>query len=143
MTAVPTTGAGTSHSPTPGPPIPEPAKHQRHIMDHSGRLLRNTPGQLTLALVAVMAFISVFGLAAIVDTSSRSTSIDEASGRQGRMAIAAFQMYRSLSDADAAITTTFLPRQSDEEAKGDEDAIRDAFTDYEDGVKDASTAMTT
>lgn len=134
MTAVPTTGAGTSHSPTPGPSIPEPAPRRRVLATTSDRLLRNTPGRFTLALVAMLAFISLFGIAAITDTSSRSTAIDEASGQQGRMAIAAFDMYRSLSDADAAITATFLPGQSE---RGD------LNEEYQAGVMSASTAVTT
>lgn len=134
MTAVPTTGAGTSHSPTPGPSIPEPATRERGLAGASGRLLRNTPGRFTIALVVMLSFISVFGIAAITDTSSRSISIDEASGQQGRMAIAAFDMYRSLSDADAAITATFLPGQSER---------ADLNKDYQTGVRSASTAVTT
>lgn len=134
MTAVPTTGAGTSHSPTPGPSIPEPAARGRGLAGASGRLLRNTPGRFTLALVAMLSFISLFGVAAITDTSGRSISIDEASGQQGRMAIAAFDMYRSLSDADAAITATFLPGMSED---------TDFNEDYQQGIRSASTAVTT
>lgn len=95
--------------------------------------MAHTPGRMTVGLVLVLVSLLLAGASAVWDSSTRTELIDEASGQRGRMSVAAFDMYRALSDADAAITGAFLPGQS---AKSD---LRDA---YEAGISRASAAVT-
>ena len=131
MTTVPTTGAPAGKSPSTGPVAALPQVRQR--ISASGGF-RDTPGKLSLILAVILALIAVSGIAGVADQSSRSTTIEDASGQRGRMAIAAFSMYRALSDADAAVTATFLPGLSTHEGFADE---------YDEGISRASTAVAT
>lgn len=134
MTAVPTSAApATGPSPSAMPTIP----HQRPAAPRSplSRLRpRTTPGRLTAYLAVSLILIVTAGAIALTDSLNRGTVIDEASGQRGRMAIAAFEMYRALSDADSAAASAFLPGMSSE---------TDLSTAYESGVSRASTAVIT
>jgi hypothetical protein len=88
-----------------------------------------------LALVGVLVLIAIAGAAGVADSTGRTTTIDSASAQRGRMAIAAFDMYRSLSDADATVTSTFLPGlTSNTEGRS---------SDYDKNIARAASAVTT
>lgn len=104
---MPTTAAAThaqNASPATSPAF-VPAQRGRG----STRLLHNTPRRLTAILIVLVTLVFFAGITSFSDSDSRVTSIEDASSQNGRMAIAAFDMYRALSDADAAATATFLP----------------------------------
>lgn len=131
MTAVPTNAAPPGHSPPTAPAIPG----QRRSPEPGSRFRpKTTPSKLTVSLVAALILIVAAGAITLTDSLNRGTVIAEASGQRGRMAIAAFEMYRALSDADSAATSAFLPGQSSDEQLSN---------NYEDGVSRASTAITT
>lgn len=72
------------------------------------QLARTTPGVLTL-LAAVLVLVSVLvGVFTAVGVRSRSAALDELAERSGPLSVAAQDIYRALSDADATATSAFL-----------------------------------
>ena len=135
MTAVPTTGAPATHSQSSsGTVVPKQRSRPGPGNNRPTRLLRDTPGRLTGVLALALVLIALTGIASVSDSTGRSTTIDDATGQRGRMAIAAFDMYRALSDADAAATSAFLPGLPSSEGFDE---------DYDDGIARAATAITT
>jgi len=133
VTAVPTSAAPAGQSPSTMPAIPEQRSGGRH--SPLGRFRpRTTPARLTAYLAVSLILIVTAGAIALTDSLNRGTVIDEASGQRGRMAIAAFEMHRALSDADSAAASAFLPGMSSE---------ADLTKAYESGVSRASTAVIT
>lgn len=100
----------------------------------SARLLRQTPGRLALGMALVLTLIAGFGAAAVTDSANRAALIGDASGQQGRMSIAAFDMYRALSEANSVATEAFLPGLTTQTA---------LEQDYEAGLGRVSDAMVT
>ncbi|MGH8792541.1 MAG: hypothetical protein ACRDXX_07845, partial [Stackebrandtia sp.] len=142
MTAAPNPpapgGPGGHHAPnstgTAEPAASSPRRAISAISRRSAHLLRQTPGRLALALTFILALTAVSGATSATDAGARADLIDEVSGQQGRMSVAAFDMYRALSDADSAATEAFLPGRTSQDA-------RDG--DYEDGVGRATSALVT
>ena len=117
VTAVPTNTAPAGQAPTATPAIPG----QRGAVSPKKRFRpTTTPSKLTAGLAVALILIVIAGAASLADSLNRSTAIDEASGQRGRMAIAAFEMYRALSDADAAAASAFLPGQAADEKLTDD-----------------------
>ncbi|GAA4898825.1 hypothetical protein LX16_0875 [Stackebrandtia albiflava] len=134
MTAVPTSAAPATHPPSTTPAIPQQRPEPPAKAPRPRRSTRSTPVRLTATLAVVLVLVVTAGVTAFFDSLDRATVIDEASGQRGRMAIAAFEMYRALSDADSAATSAFLPGQF---------ASTELADDYETGISRASTAITT
>lgn len=70
--------------------------------------LRRTPGRLALLMAALIVLGLATGLAGVVDVRQRTGLIDEVGSASGRLAIAAQNLYRALSDADATAASAFL-----------------------------------
>ena len=130
MTAVPANAAPPGQSPSTAIDLPR----QKDTPSTSRFRPATTPSKLMVALVAALTLIIAAGAISLADSLDRGTVIAEASGQRGRMAIAAFDMYRAMSDADSAATSAFLPGQSSDTQLSD---------DYQNGVSRASTAITT
>jgi hypothetical protein len=77
---------------------------------------RTTPGRLGLFTVALLVLCLVFGLASAASLQSRSDALGDVVTSSQPLAVAAQDIYRSLSDADATAASAFLaggvePRQ--------------------------------
>jgi hypothetical protein len=71
-------------------------------------LARTTPGVLgALALLVVVVGL-LAGMFSAISVQSRATALDDLSARSGPLSVAAQEIYRSLSDADATATGAFL-----------------------------------
>src|SRR6266511_2611345 len=69
---------------------------------------RSTPGRLTSLMLALLAIGLATGVAGLVGSVQRSSLVDEVRTRIGPLAVQAQELYRSLSDADAAAASAFL-----------------------------------
>src|SRR6266508_4195642 len=69
---------------------------------------RSTPGRLTSLMLALLAIGLATGVAGLVGSVQRSSLVDEVRTRSGPLAVQAQELYRSLSDADAAAASAFL-----------------------------------
>jgi hypothetical protein len=70
--------------------------------------LRRTPGRLALILAGLVTLGLATGVAAGVGVRQRADLVDGVTARSGRLAVAAQQLYRALSDADATAASAFL-----------------------------------
>jgi hypothetical protein len=70
--------------------------------------LRRTPGRLALLMAALVVLGLATGLAGAIGVRQRAAGVDEVGSTSGRLAIAAQNLYRSLSDADATAAAAFL-----------------------------------
>ena len=70
--------------------------------------LRRTPGRLALFTAVLVALGLATGLAGVVGVRQRAGLIDEVGSVDGRLAVAAQNLYRALSDADATAASSFL-----------------------------------
>jgi len=70
--------------------------------------LRGTPGRLAAALVGLLCLGIATGIAGLVGVRQRADLIDQVASRSGRLSVAAQNLYRSLSDADATAASAFL-----------------------------------
>lgn len=70
--------------------------------------LRSTPGRLSLMMVALLALGLGAGVAGVLGVQERSGLVDGVTARSGVLAVAAQDLYRSLSDADATAANAFL-----------------------------------
>lgn len=75
-----------------------------------------TPGRLSLILVGLVVLSLLAGLFGILAVQDRHNTIDELVGRREPVAVAAQQVYRSLSDADATIASAMLSFGNESEA---------------------------
>lgn len=92
--ASPATGTGID---------PRPGLRQR-----LRRRLDRTPGRLT-AILVILVLLGLFtGMIAWTDVRTRATLIDGVTTRSGQLALAAQNLYRALSDADATAASGFL-----------------------------------
>lgn len=69
---------------------------------------RTSPGRLGLTAVALQLLCLSFGLASAMSLQSRSQALDELVTSSEPLAVAAQDIYRSLSDADATAASAFL-----------------------------------
>ncbi|MDP9794587.1 hypothetical protein J2S43_003099 [Catenuloplanes nepalensis] len=70
--------------------------------------LRHTPGRLALWMTVLIALALLAGLAAVTDVRQRAAHVDTLAVRHGPLTIAALDLYRALSDADATAASAFL-----------------------------------
>src|SRR6266511_2473141 len=68
---------------------------------------RSTPGRLTSLMLALLAIGLATGVAGLVGSVQRSSLVDEVRTRSGPLAVQAQELYRSLSDADAAAARAY------------------------------------
>jgi hypothetical protein len=73
-----------------------------------GELARTTPGVLSLLTVALVLVSVLVGVFSAVGVQARASALDDLAQRSGPLSVAAQQIYRSLSDADATATSAFL-----------------------------------
>lgn len=71
-------------------------------------LSRTTPGVLTLLTVALVVVSVLVGVFTAISVQSRATALDDLATRSGPLSVAAQDIYRSLSDADATANSAFL-----------------------------------
>ncbi|BCB81002.1 hypothetical protein Pflav_074120 [Phytohabitans flavus] len=69
---------------------------------------RGTPGRLVLATAALVVLGLATGVAGAVGVRQRADLVDGAVARSGELTVAAQQLYRALSDADATAASAFL-----------------------------------
>ena len=69
---------------------------------------RGTPGRLLILNVVLAVVTALAGLAAAVGVVQRSSALDNVRNRSGVLTVAAQELYRSLSDADATAAQAFL-----------------------------------
>ncbi|HET6214557.1 MAG TPA: hypothetical protein VFE14_16955 [Micromonosporaceae bacterium] len=70
--------------------------------------LRRTPGRLTALMAVLLALGLGAGVAGVLGVRDRAGEIDGATAHSGALAVAAQNLYRSLSDADATAASAFL-----------------------------------
>jgi hypothetical protein len=99
----------------------------------SGRL-RDTPGRLSVLLVVLLLLGLAAGVTAALGVRDRGALIRGVTVRSGVMAVAAQELYRSLSDADATAASAFL-------SQGQEPAA--ARERYQADLARATAALTT
>jgi hypothetical protein len=95
-------------------------------------LARTTPGELTILAVALVLVSVLVGVLSAVVVQARSTALDDLTTSSGPLSVAAQDIYRSLSDADATATSAFL-------AGGEEPA--DQRARYENDIAQAESAL--
>ena len=71
-------------------------------------LAKTTPGVLIVFTVALVLVSVLVGLFTAVSVQSRAQALDDLAARSGPLSIAAQDLYRSLSDADATANSAFL-----------------------------------
>jgi len=94
------------------PTAPPPARVDRAApagrVDELRELSRTTPGVLIMFTAGLVLVSVLVGLFTAVSVQSRAQSLDDLSASSGPLSIAAQDIYRSLSDADATATSAFL-----------------------------------
>jgi hypothetical protein len=70
--------------------------------------LRRTPGRLALVMVGLIALGLLAGGAGVLSVQDRSNLVNRVTATSGPLAVAAQDLYRSLSDADASAASEFL-----------------------------------
>jgi tetrahydromethanopterin S-methyltransferase subunit G len=98
--------APTAPPPARTTPAQDPAKTGR--VAELRELTRTTPGVLvvfTAALVVVSVLVGVF---TAINVQSRAQALDNLTARSGPLSVAAQDLYRALSDADATANSAFL-----------------------------------
>lgn len=94
---------------TPPGPAPDPARPQGRLTELR-ELARTTPGVLTLLAVALVLVSVLVGVLTAIGVQTRATALDDLTTSSGPLSVAAQDIYRSLSDADATATSAFLAR---------------------------------
>ncbi len=120
------------------PTVPPPARTapaaRRGRLGELRDLTRTTPGAL-IGFTAAVVLVSVLaGLFTAASVQRRAQALDDLTARSGPLSVAAQDLYRSLSDADATATSAFL-------AGGLEPA--DVRARYESDVAQAEAALAT
>ena len=85
-------------------PVPEPAGKVGELRE----LAKTTPGVLIVFTVALVLVSVLAGLFTALSVQSRAQALDDLAARSGPLSIAAQDLYRSLSDADATANSAFL-----------------------------------
>lgn len=70
--------------------------------------LRRTPGRLIELLAAVALLAILAGVTGAATAADRAALVDQVTDRDAPVALAAQELYRSLSDADATVAAAFL-----------------------------------
>lgn len=85
-----------------------PSWSPRRPLRQLGELSRTTPGVLGL-LAALLVVVSLaVGILTALSVQRRSAALQDLTERSGPLSVAAQEIYRSLSDADATATSAFL-----------------------------------
>ncbi len=113
---------------SPPPTRPEP----RGRFTELNELARTTPGVLTLLTAALVLVSVLVGVLSAVAVQTRAGALDDLTTSSGPLSVAAQDIYRSLSDADATATGAFL-------AGGEEPA--DQRARYENDIAQAESAL--
>src|SRR4030081_3382960 len=71
-------------------------------------LAATTPGRLGMITAGLVALTMAAGAASVLAVQDTAATLDELSTRSAPLSIAAQQVYRSLSDADATAASAFL-----------------------------------
>jgi hypothetical protein len=98
-------------APTAPPPArsdPAPAPQRPGRVGELRELAKTTPGVLIVFTVALVLVSVLVGLFTAVTVQSRAQALDDLAARSGPLSIAAQDLYRSLSDADATANSAFL-----------------------------------
>jgi hypothetical protein len=96
---------------TTAPPLPAPPVHiprRRRALRGVGGFLRTTPGRLGLLASMLVAAAVAYGVAGAMTIQQQSAALHELSTSSESLSVAAQQLYRSLSDADATAAGAFL-----------------------------------
>src|SRR5215207_7106175 len=98
-------------APTAPPPVrtgPVPVPERTGRVAELRALSRTTPGVLIMFTVAVVVVSVLVGVFTAVTVQSRAQALDNLTARSGPLSVAAQDLYRSLSDADATANSAFL-----------------------------------
>ncbi|MFC4857617.1 hypothetical protein [Actinophytocola glycyrrhizae] len=98
-------------APTAAPPARSdsaPAPERSGRVGELRELARTTPGVLVVLTVALVLVSLLVGLFTALNVQSRAKALDDLAARSGPLSIAAQDLYRSLSDADATANSAFL-----------------------------------
>jgi tetrahydromethanopterin S-methyltransferase subunit G len=117
-------------APVLAPPADPPQRPGR--LTELNELARTTPGLLTLLTVVLVAVSVLVGVFSAISVQARVTALDDLTTRSGPLSVAAQEIYRSLSDADATATSAFL-------AGGEEPA--DQRARYQTDIAQAENAL--
>lgn len=128
----PDVSAPTAPPPVRSEPGPAPARPGR--VGELRELSKTTPGVLVVFTVALVLASVLVGLFTAVSVQSRAQALDDLAARSGPLSIAAQDLYRSLSDADATANSAFL-------SSGLEKA--EVRARYEADIAQAETALAT
>ncbi|GAB1513228.1 hypothetical protein [Actinophytocola sp. KF-1] len=121
-------------APPPAASAPAPAPRRAGRTGELRELARTTPGVLIVFTVALVLVSVLVGLFTSLSVQSRAQALDDLAARSGPLSIAAQDLYRSLSDADATANSAFL-------SGGLERA--DVRARYEADIAQAETALAT
>ncbi|MGB3443364.1 MAG: hypothetical protein WBA97_31905 [Actinophytocola sp.] len=124
--------APTAPPPTRSDPAPTPVRPGR--VGELRELAKTTPGVLVVLTVALVLVSLLVGLFTALSVQSRAKTLDDLTARSGPLSIAAQDLYRSLSDADATANSAFL-------SQGLEPA--EVRARYESDIAQASSALAT
>jgi hypothetical protein len=90
-------------------PRSAPTAPARHVRRRTrGGLLRTTPGRLGLVAAALVLLTLAFGISAATAGQRQRASLEELASSNQSLGVAAQQIYRALSDADATAASAFL-----------------------------------
>ena len=115
-------------TPAPAPGAGQPPGRFAELKE----LARTTPGVLTTLAVGLVLVSALVGVLTAAGVQSRVTALDDLAASSGPLSVAAQDIYRSLSDADATATGAFL-------AGGEEPA--DQRARYENDIAQAESAL--
>jgi hypothetical protein len=120
--------AVTGPAAKPAPATPAPPGRFTELNE----LARTTPGVLTILAVSLVLVSALVGVVTAIGVQTRATALDDLTTSSGPLSVAAQDIYRSLSDADATATGAFL-------AGGEEPA--DQRARYENDIAQAESAL--
>jgi hypothetical protein len=87
-----------------GEPVPVPFP----VREPAARPASRTARRLALAMVVLVVLGLATGASGLASVQSRASLVDDVTGRHGPLVVAAQDLYRSLSDADATAASAFL-----------------------------------
>ena len=117
---------------TVSPPATTDPPRQQGRFTELNELARTTPGVLTITAVALVLVSVLVGVLTAIGVQTRATALDDLATSSGPLSVAAQDIYRSLSDADATATGAFL-------AGGEEPA--DQRARYENDIAQAESSL--
>ena len=95
-------------------------------------MMRHTPGKMRTFMVIALLLVTTAGLSGVTSMLAKDSFINDTSSESGQLAVAALDLYRSLSDAEAIASSGFL-------AAGTESA--EVREEYHTALSDASLAL--